>query len=399
MSVSLLLNEEVKNQAWSHLYANEIETENVVATNATIDNVTIASGGTISTFDLVVTNDAIIHSNNFNITNGQGTSGQVLSTDGAGHLSWESNGNGDVVGPNGSFNGTLCNFADTTGKLIADTGINANNVMTNDVQIECNDQLVNNVKGLILKDQSLISLQPLVDSHQLYAKLSDGKIYSQTNLGVSHPIAYENADVTFASVSATGPIETDGAQLVLNDGVSAGSAIMYFESAGVIQKVIQLNANQLQFLRSDFGTICTMEESGLSHFFGNVQIDGNLIQSNVSNQTMSFTGTINTLTNYYFNSVGDPNNLGATASSVVTDQVVVVNSKIKKFAYNTTSGDGTSQVQIYKNGVGTGAFLLSGLSGTVSLNISCNAGDTLAIKQEAGTDVGLSVVSIHLVGS
>lgn len=47
-----------------------------------------------------------------------GTSGQVLTTDGSGVLSWTTNGAGDVVGPGSSTDNAIARFDSTTGKLI-----------------------------------------------------------------------------------------------------------------------------------------------------------------------------------------------------------------------------------------------------------------------------------------
>lgn len=384
MSLRTLLNPQTKLEEWSHIYANIVDADQIDAGSVVMDDLNVTN--------LTVSADCLIGPNNFNVIGGVGTDGQVLSTDGAGHVQWVTNGSGNVSGPVSSVSGDLCSFADSTGQLIEDSGINFNDVMTNNAQIECNDQFVNNVRGLILKDQSLISLQPLVNSHQLYAKLSDGKIYSQSNLGVSYPMAYENADVIFNNI--------DGQAGYLGiDHVGGGDSEIVFYDGGTPQKYIINSSNVLHVRNSAFADICTMNDSKNAEFFGDVKVDGNLIQSNVSNQTMPFTGTIDVATHFFFNAVGDPNNLGAGASSVATNQVVAVNSKIKVFSYNTTSGDGTSQVQIYKNDVGTGAFLLSGTSGTVSLDISCSAGDKLSIRQEAGTDIDLSIVSLHLVSA
>lgn len=47
-----------------------------------------------------------------------GTSGQLLSTDGSGVLSWATNGAGDVVGPSSSTDNAVARFDSTTGKLL-----------------------------------------------------------------------------------------------------------------------------------------------------------------------------------------------------------------------------------------------------------------------------------------
>lgn len=47
-----------------------------------------------------------------------GTSGQVLTTDGSGVLSWTTNGAGDVVGPASSTDNAVVRFDSTTGKLL-----------------------------------------------------------------------------------------------------------------------------------------------------------------------------------------------------------------------------------------------------------------------------------------
>ena len=65
-----------------------------------------------------------------------GVAGQILSTTGAGVLAWTTPGGGgaggvgDVVGPAASVSTNLASFNGVTGKLIQDSGISSNNVMT-----------------------------------------------------------------------------------------------------------------------------------------------------------------------------------------------------------------------------------------------------------------------------
>lgn len=299
-----------------------------------VDTVTI---NTLDVTDLNVSGDAIISGVNYKTINGVGTNGQVLTSNGLGDVLWETNAGGDVSGPVSSVNDNIASFNGVNGKVIKDSGIQSSN------------------------------------------------------------LALLNADVFFNSVTTDHAIETDGAQLVLNDGIGAGSAVLYLQSAGVTQKAIQLNSNNLEFVNSAFNNICLMNESKNTEFFGNVKVDGNLTQTNVTGQGMEYTGTISVAVNPFFNAYNNPVNSGQAAQSPLTDEVVAVNSKIVKFCYNTTSGDGTSSLQIYKNGAGQGAFLLSGTSGVISLSINCSSADKIAVKQEAGTDIGLSNISLQLI--
>ena len=49
-------------------------------------------------------------------------SGQVLTTDGAGVLSWSTPATGDVTGPGSSTSGNIVTFSGTSGKIIQDSG-------------------------------------------------------------------------------------------------------------------------------------------------------------------------------------------------------------------------------------------------------------------------------------
>jgi hypothetical protein len=66
---------------------------------------------------------ALSSSYNFTLPVDDGTSSQVLSTNGSGVLSWASPaGGGDVVGPASAVNNNLAAFDTTSGKLIKDSG-------------------------------------------------------------------------------------------------------------------------------------------------------------------------------------------------------------------------------------------------------------------------------------
>ena len=62
-----------------------------------------------------------------------GTAGQVLTTDGFGNATFQSNGNGDVTGPGSSTDNALARFDGTTGKTIQNSGViidDSNNIST-----------------------------------------------------------------------------------------------------------------------------------------------------------------------------------------------------------------------------------------------------------------------------
>ncbi len=58
---------------------------------------------------------------------GDGTTGQVLSTDGSGNLSFSTNGTGDVIGPSSSTTNAIARYGDTTGKLIINSLVTIDN--------------------------------------------------------------------------------------------------------------------------------------------------------------------------------------------------------------------------------------------------------------------------------
>ncbi len=68
--------------------------------------------------------------NSYKFPLGRGSNGQVLTTDGAGSLSWTTNGDGDVDGPASATSTNLASFNGTTGKIIQDSGILTANVPT-----------------------------------------------------------------------------------------------------------------------------------------------------------------------------------------------------------------------------------------------------------------------------
>jgi hypothetical protein len=180
---------------------------------------------------------------------------------------------------------------------------------------------------------------------------------------------------------------TDGtAQLILEYDSTGNSVLVnpgYTGSTVLnpVSKAISTNYNDTTVPSVSIGTNL---QSGLDYF----KTKGKSI-------SLEYTGTISV--GQFLNAAGNPVNTGQGAQSPLTDETVAANSNINIFAYNTSTGDGTSQLQIYKNGVGQGLFLLSGVSGVVSLSISCSAGDLLGIKQEAGTNIGLCNVSLLLI--
>jgi hypothetical protein len=58
---------------------------------------------------------------------------EVLQNDGAGALSWVTNTAGDVVGPDTSTSRAISTWSDTSGELLADSGVLITN--SNDIQI------------------------------------------------------------------------------------------------------------------------------------------------------------------------------------------------------------------------------------------------------------------------
>ncbi len=65
--------------------------------------------------------------NSYSFPTGRGTNGQVLTTDGAGSLSWVTNAGGDVTGPAASTDTAIARFNGATGKIIQNSGVNIDN--------------------------------------------------------------------------------------------------------------------------------------------------------------------------------------------------------------------------------------------------------------------------------
>lgn len=87
----------------------------------------------IHTVELKVDDNAWIQGNNYTVSNGVGSAGQVLTTNGAGVLSWTTNGQGDVVGPAVAVSDSVAAFSGTSGKLIKDSGVPIASVLRNPV--------------------------------------------------------------------------------------------------------------------------------------------------------------------------------------------------------------------------------------------------------------------------
>lgn len=71
--------------------------------------------------NLAATGTAILSGNTYPTVTG--TTGQFLSTNGAGTLSWASNANGDVVGPVSSTDNAIARFDGTTGKTLQNSAV------------------------------------------------------------------------------------------------------------------------------------------------------------------------------------------------------------------------------------------------------------------------------------
>lgn len=203
MSVSDLLIPDVIDEKWSHIYANAMD-----CIDLTITNINIAGDAPLVVDDLTVNGDLIANAGVTLAGNAYpedvGLSGQVLTTDGAGALSWQTNGSGDVGGPVGSTVDHICVFADGTGKLIADSGIDINNVVVNPLAgtLEANGEEINNLKDIVLTDQAVIAPPAVVGSNKIYSNSADNKIYVLSDLGAGGKIAVNGENAEFKDLSA-----------------------------------------------------------------------------------------------------------------------------------------------------------------------------------------------------
>lgn len=424
MSVSSLLDPSVQNQNWSSLFANSID-----VTNLTLQNINVQGGGPLIVDGLTdngnmsVAGSCLIGPNDLQVSNGTGLNGQLLATNGNGVTTWVTGATGNVDGPVSSVASNICTFADATGHLIQDSGVSINNVVVNPMlaTLEANNQQINNLQDIVLTDQGVISLPSVVNSNKIISSSADHKLYKVSNLGASNPIALENASNTFSSVTFDGKVASPTVvnynydnvnKFVQNTGLtsfdindSSSNNYLHIDSS-VPLVALGSNANPVVSLYSNNVTMGLgangFEIDATSYNSANVghvltqSASAGIVNWEIPSRTLTleYSGTI-AVTNY-FNAIGNPTNAGQAAQSPLTDETVAVNSKISVFSYNTTSGDGTSQLQVYKNGVGQGLFLLSSVSGVISLNISCVAGDLIAIRQEAGTAIGLCNVALSL---
>lgn len=329
MSLSNILIAQTKNENWSHLYANRVETKNFEADTVVIDSLDVT--------DLNVSGDAIISGVNYKTINGVGTNGQVLTSNGLGDVLWETNAGGDVSGPVSSVNDNIATFNGVNGKVIKDSGVEISN------------------------------------------------------------LALLNTDVFFNSVTTTGAIETDGAQLVCNDGIAAGSAVIYLQSAGVTQKAIQLNSNNLEFVNSAFNNICLMNESKNTEFFGDVKVDGVLTSSMSTSYNLCFGGDVDAA-NKYANFNGDAS--GATINTLAPDNTAICpkSSNVRNISYNTTAGDATTQLQIVTGGL-TSNITLAAASGALNgLSFAAPSGGAVHVRHIAGTAPGICNIVLNFGG-
>ena len=151
MSIRDLLAPETKGQAWSKLYCYQINVGSAV-----LDGTVDFDG------DVHIAGQCTIGPNDFQVSNGVGLNGQVLTTNGGGTLSWESDGGGNVLGPVSSVAGHFSLFADTTGKLIADSGLSPATVVQNPaiVDWDAGGVTIENPLRVLMYDQGALPPPP-----------------------------------------------------------------------------------------------------------------------------------------------------------------------------------------------------------------------------------------------
>jgi len=181
-----------------------------------------------------------------------GTSGQVLTTDGAGILTWTTNANGDVVGPASATDNAVARFDTTTGKLIqnsvviiGDTGIvtgvldlTATGTITATGAIQSNTSLIMQDPGAGTNTITLQAPNPLTASYSLTLPDDDGtsgQVLTTDGAGILTWTSPASGDALFyqygpaASVAITGTYTT-----VLIPGVGIIDAGTYTYLTGVV---------------------------------------------------------------------------------------------------------------------------------------------------------------------
>lgn len=127
MSIKKLLNSDSINNKTLKIYSDSITVKDAFVENVSIEN-------------SIHTGDLIVNGNNFNITNGLGSTGYVLATDGAGNLAWapDNTGGSDVSfdGSAPTVDGELPLFSGITGRTIKESG-----VLLSDVQNDIDSRL------------------------------------------------------------------------------------------------------------------------------------------------------------------------------------------------------------------------------------------------------------------
>ncbi len=418
MSIIGILKPATKNQAWSHIYCNELDAKILDVETVTIADLTVQN--------LTVTDDAFIGLNNFNVINGAGTNGQVLSTDGSGHINWVSAGSGDVIGPGSSIANHLASFSSTSGKLLADSGVLVS------------DRNIGDLKSIIFEDQSAI-VPPSVGTNRLYSSDSDSRIYALNGALDGGKVALWTLDldqelktdsnVAFNDIQAVG-LEVDGGSMILNDGVIAGSATINFQSAGSPTKYIDVSSNILTIKNSAAADIVSFDDSKVATFEGNVNVVGSLSLNDgtadeykmptsygVNRQVMASNGAglvtfINITSSYcigmggdidmalkYANVNGDANGATSVTFGAINRVIIPSNSILRNISFVTTSGDNTSELDINVNGV-SHIVLLGGSAGIIpTMDLPISQGQTITIQKTInGTMPGVSNFILNFGG-
>ncbi len=117
------------------------------------------------------------------------------------------------------------------------------------------------------------------------------------------------------------------------------------------------------------------------------------LYSNAANERLSFGGTV-VLANDKLVGNGKAADVVVVALNPTSELAVDQDTILTKFSWNTATGNNTTVMRIYKNGVSTGNTTLSAVKGSIAINISVAAGDLISVDYASGTVPGAMTCSV-----
>ena len=186
-----------------------------------------------------------------------GTSGQVLSTDGTGVLSWTTAATGDVHGPGSATDTAIARFNGTTGKIIENSGIliDASNNVTGVLTLISTGALRSNT-SLILEDPGAGTNTTTIQSATLGSSYT---ITLPTTAGTNNYVLTTNGSgVTTWAANPSGGIigpgsSTDRAIVIFNGttGQLAQNSVVTITSGGIINtSAAEIDFNSVAVLKT-----------------------------------------------------------------------------------------------------------------------------------------------------